>query len=699
MATRDGAERVQWEQDQQPATEQQKKLVAQIVRDFPLSCGMFEYEDYQTSPTQGNASDFITRALEENFDRAAKRKNYIQYIANRPHAQRIGAHGLFTSADGPLTLSQVAEAVSSHPGTVWLPIISLRREDAARLGYDNAESWRNLLSSYAMEMAQGLKIPWEDFRWYAAFHNESHHPHIHMVCYSADPTKGFLTKQGIADIKSGLAKEIFRNELTELYRQQTQRRDTLNQDAETVMQELLRRMEDGTADNPRMEELMTHLADRLRFTSGKKQYGYLKAPLKAVVDEIVDELAKDPRVTNAYDLWYQMREEVLRTYRNDLPERLPLSQQKEFKRIKNMVIQEATRLGELNQVFQPEENVQEQHEKDEEQSPNKLERLRQAAERGNPSAQYHLGKLLLQGNEIPKDAKLTNFFFKKQEDIRPLFQSQLEACGVDYFDFYLMHAQGAATFAYFKQCRAYETALELKAEGKIRHFGISFHDRAEVLEQILTEYPQVEVVQIQFNYLDYEDPAVESRKCYEVCRKYGKPVIVMEPVKGGTLANLPELAQAVLDELGGGSAASYAIRYAAGFDGMMMVLSGMSSMDQMVENISFMKDFRPLDDKELDAIDKVREIYHSMNLIPCTACRYCVAGCPKHISIPDLLAVMNTKQIHHDWNADYYYNVVHTGGGKGKASDCIQCGKCEKACPQHLPIRKLLVDVAKEFEK
>ena len=405
MATRDGAERVQWEQDQQPATEQQKKLVAQIVRDFPLSCGMFEYEDYQTSPTQGNASDFITRALEENFDRAAKRKNYIQYIANRPHAQRIGAHGLFTSADGPLTLSQVAEAVSSHPGTVWLPIISLRREDAARLGYDNAESWRNLLSSYAMEMAQGLKIPWEDFRWYAAFHNESHHPHIHMVCYSADPTKGFLTKQGIADIKSGLAKEIFRNELTELYRQQTQRRDTLNQDAETVMQELLRRMEDGTADNPRMEELMTHLADRLRFTSGKKQYGYLKAPLKAVVDEIVGELAKDPRVANAYDLWYQMREEVLRTYRNDLPERLPLSQQKEFKRIKNMVIQEATRLGELNQVFQPEENVQEQHEKDEEQSPNKLERLRQAAERGNPSAQYHLGKLLLQGNEIPKDAK------------------------------------------------------------------------------------------------------------------------------------------------------------------------------------------------------------------------------------------------------------------------------------------------------
>lgn len=295
--------------------------------------------------------------------------------------------------------------------------------------------------------------------------------------------------------------------------------------------------------------------------------------------------------------------------------------------------------------------------------------------------------------------KLTNVFFKRREDIHPLFYNQLKACGVDYFDFYLMHAQGADNFDYFKKCHAYETALELKAEGKIRRFGISFHDRAEVLEQILTEYPQIEVVQIQFNYLDYEDPAVESRKCYEVCCKYGKPVIVMEPVKGGTLANLPETAQAMLDELDGGSATSYAIRFAAGFKGIFMVLSGMSSMEQMEENVGFMNDFRPLDAKELKAIDQIREIYHAMNLIPCTACRYCVAECPKHISIPDLLAVMNAKQIHHDWNADYYYNVVHTGGGKGKASDCIQCGKCEKACPQRLQIRKLLVDVAEEFER
>lgn len=295
--------------------------------------------------------------------------------------------------------------------------------------------------------------------------------------------------------------------------------------------------------------------------------------------------------------------------------------------------------------------------------------------------------------------KLTSPYFNKQEDIRPFFESQLEACGVDYFDFYLMHAQCIDTFAYFKKHHAYETALELMEEGKFRHFGISFHDRAEVLEQILTEYPQIEVVQIQFNYVDYDDPAVESRKCYEVCRKFGKPVIVMEPVKGGNLVNLPESAKVILDELQGGSPASYALRFAAGFEGIMMVLSGMSDMAQMQDNISSMKDFQPLSDKELAAVNQVQEIFKSMNLIPCTSCRYCVAGCPKQIAIPDLFAVMNTKQIYHDWNADYYYNTVHTGGGNAKASECIKCGKCEKACPQHLHIRDLLVDVAKEFEK
>ena len=294
--------------------------------------------------------------------------------------------------------------------------------------------------------------------------------------------------------------------------------------------------------------------------------------------------------------------------------------------------------------------------------------------------------------------KLTGTFFNKEEDIRPFFESQLAACGVDYFDFYLMHAQNKSVFEKFKKCRAYETAFELKAEGKVKHVGLSFHDSADVLDKILTEYPQVEVVQIQLNYVDFDDPSVQSEKCYQVCRKHDKPVIVMEPVKGGSLVNLTDDAKKVFSDLGGGSPASYAIRFAAGFEGIFMVLSGMSNTEQMKDNLSYMKDFKPLDEKEMAAVDKVCEIIRSKHLIPCTSCGYCTDGCPKHISIPDLFSCMNAKRAYHDWNADYYYGEVYTKHNS-KASDCIGCGKCEKICPQHLPVRQLLKDVAKEFEK
>ena len=355
MATRNGVERIDPGRDGWQATKRQKEMIKQILRDFPLSRGIFEYEDYLVTPTRSNASEFITRALEDNYDRIAKVDNYLNYIATRPRAQRIGSHGLFTGAEDSLVLAQIAEAVAMHPGNVWLPIISLRREDAARLGYDKADEWKALLSKYAMDMAEAMKIPWEDFRWYAAFHDEAHHPHVHMVCFSADPSKGFLTKQGIVQIKSGLAKEIFRQDLTELYQKQTQRRNELNTDARAALRGVIEEMQSGNIQNVHIEERLQYLADRLRFLSGKKQYGYLKAPLKAVVDEIVDELAKDPRVASAYDLWYELREDVLRTYKDDLPERLPLSEQKEFKRLKNLVIEEAVKLGQRQQVFHPDD--------------------------------------------------------------------------------------------------------------------------------------------------------------------------------------------------------------------------------------------------------------------------------------------------------------------------------------------------------
>ena len=300
--------------------------------------------------------------------------------------------------------------------------------------------------------------------------------------------------------------------------------------------------------------------------------------------------------------------------------------------------------------------------------------------------------------------KLTMNFFDKESDIRNVFEKQLETCGVSYFDYYLMHAQGKVNYEKYKKCRAYEVAQELKAEGKIRHVGLSFHDNAEYLDMILTEHPEVELVQIQLNYVDYDDPGVQSRKCLEVCEKHQKPVVVMEPVKGGSLVNLPAEADNILKGLNGSSNAinysnaGLAIRFAASCKQVFMVLSGMSSLEQMQDNIATMKDFEPLNETEHAAIKKVCEIFKAQNLIPCTACRYCVDGCPKKILIPDLFADMNAKKQHHDWNSDYYYNQVHTQG-HGKASDCIKCGKCEKACPQHLEIRTLLEQVAGVFEK
>ena len=302
--------------------------------------------------------------------------------------------------------------------------------------------------------------------------------------------------------------------------------------------------------------------------------------------------------------------------------------------------------------------------------------------------------------------KLTSMYFHKEEEIRPFFENQLKWCGVDYFDVYLMHAQNAAEFEKYKKCHAYETALQLKEEGKIRHFGISFHDKAVVLDQILTEYPQVEIVQIQFNYLDYEDPSVEARKVYEVCRKHNKPVLVMEPVKGGSLVKLPEDAQKIFDDLNAQegtqmSNASYAIRYAAGFDGMKVVLSGMSDLQQMKDNLSYMKEFQPLNAKEKEAVAKVVEVFHGLDMIPCTACHYCVDEnhCPQHIRVPDVVACLNSTKALHDWIMDFYYSSVLTANGSGKASECIGCGGCERVCPQHLEIRKLLGDVAATFEK
>ena len=294
--------------------------------------------------------------------------------------------------------------------------------------------------------------------------------------------------------------------------------------------------------------------------------------------------------------------------------------------------------------------------------------------------------------------KLTRDYFETEEDIRPFFEKQLKLCGVDYFDFYLMHAQGRGNYDHFRKCRAYETAFELKKEGKIRHVGLSFHDTADVLEQILKDYPQVDVVQIQYNYLDYENLGVQSRKLRDVCRKYDKPILVMEPVKGGQLAKLPEQALEPFKKLGDASPASYAMRFAAGAEGVCCVLSGMSSMEQMEDNIRTMLDPQPLSGPETEAAEETTRIMHSLKLIDCTSCHYCTDGCPVGIRIPEIFSCRNTQETMEDWDGVFAYNNFFTGPGT-KASDCIACGQCEEACPQHLPVTRLLAQIAEEYEK
>ncbi len=303
-------------------------------------------------------------------------------------------------------------------------------------------------------------------------------------------------------------------------------------------------------------------------------------------------------------------------------------------------------------------------------------------------------------NSFTLASKLPTMFLKKEGDQERIFDEQLAKCGVDYFDYYLLHSLSISNYKAVERFDSFAFVARKKAEGKIRHVGFSFHDSAELLDEILTRHPEVEFVQLQINYMDWENESIQSRKCYEVVRRHGKQVVVMEPVKGGTLAKLPAEAEAILREVHPtASPASWAIRYAAGLEGVMMVLSGMSSLDQLMDNTDYMRCFEPLAEREYAAIDRVVEILNRAIAIPCTACRYCVDGCPMHIAIPDYFTLYNTEKqsINQGFSIQsvYYDNLTKS---HGRASDCIACRKCEHICPQHLTIVDYLKQVAETFE-
>ncbi|MDD4714859.1 MAG: MobP3 family relaxase [Candidatus Absconditabacteria bacterium] len=456
IATRDGVERIRVEDKNLSSTIKQEELIVQIIKEFPSTKNLFEYEDYIGNPTIENASEFIGIAIEQNVDKIGKRKNYVDYIANRPRVEKMGKHGLFTGGNDSLVLSRIANEVANHKGNIWTPIISLRREDATRLGYDNAESWHNMLSYYAIDIAESLKIKPENFRWYAAFHNEGHHPHVHLICYSTDPKEGYLTKKGIEKMKSGLVKNIFGQELEGIYIEQSKRRDELKHESREVLMQLISEMKNGMVQNNKIEEKLIELAERLQFTKGKRQYGYLQPQIKGMVDEIVDELSKDERIRKAYNLWYEMRNEALHSYMDSLPEPLPLSQQKEFKSIKNMIIKEADILNKGNITFEEHDDADEmiaeeiytddllmhdtvvinqeldkinlnskstlfyygkakvilkEENPDEDDIKRAINFLEIASDNGNQFAQYMLGKLYLLGRYVSEDKEMAKEYF------------------------------------------------------------------------------------------------------------------------------------------------------------------------------------------------------------------------------------------------------------------------------------------------
>ena len=345
IATR---ERVEILPDDRPPTRKQEQLIAKLVKDFPDTKTLYEYASYQAKPTKAAASAFLALALESNWDVLRQSEQYLKYIATRPRAERLGSHGLFGDSDG-VSLEKAMEELEQYTGNVWTHILSLKREDAARLGFDNAAAWKNLLRAHRNEIAAAMKIPPADFRWYAAFHDEGEHPHVHMMAWSAKPGQAYLTKEGIRQIKSRLTNDIFRDEMLHLYEQKSASRDELVRQARRAMLELVQAMQAGLCDHPEAEQLMQELAAQLGTVKGKKSYGYLPKRLKGLVDEIVDQMERLPIVRQCYDQWLLLQGKVDGYYHDKLRERLPLSKENEFRQIKNAVIWEAERLR-LGQV-------------------------------------------------------------------------------------------------------------------------------------------------------------------------------------------------------------------------------------------------------------------------------------------------------------------------------------------------------------
>ena len=422
IATR---ERVEIVPDDRPPTRKQEQLIQKLVKDFPETNELLEYDDYKNAPTKANASSFITLALEQNWSRVQSTEGYAKYIATRPRAERLGSHGLFGDADH-VSLDTAMDELSHYTGNVWTHIISLKREDAMRLGYDHAAAWRTLLRAHRNDIAAAMNIDPRDFRWYAAFHNEGNHPHVHMMAWSATPGQAYLDRDGIRQIKSTLTNQIFQQELLHLYEEKSVSRDELVRQTRQAMLELAQRMRDGLCICPDAEKGLWDLSQKMNGVQGKKVYGYLPKPMKQLVDEVVDAMAKLSTVNKCYQKWWELQCQVNDYYYAQQRQRPPLSQQEEFRQIKNTVIKEAEHICKGRMSFEDAALAQEDEPVDDrsmsydcwelrkiiadestplEERDKAAEELEQIANQGDPHAQYLMGLLYRDGGLLVPDAE------------------------------------------------------------------------------------------------------------------------------------------------------------------------------------------------------------------------------------------------------------------------------------------------------
>ena len=343
IATRESVE--VREQSKKYSTENQKKLLNELLNDFPESKKYLEFEDYKNNPTAENASELISIIIERNADVIGNRQNFVGYMAMRPGVEKRGEHGLFNESNEPIVLDQVAEEVANHPGNVWSHVVSLRREDAIRLGYDNSDRWRELVMRHIADIAEQTKIPLCNLKWYGAFHDTTHHPHIHLIVYSTNPKQGFLTKQGIDKIRSVFANDIFHDELQSIYQEQTLRRDELKMESKKYVEQLVKQIAENHFHNANLENLILTLKNQLDNTKGKKVYGYLKPEVKKTVDEIFRILSQDENISALYEKWCELERQKYKVYAQKEKEFPPLWENKVFQPVRNMIIRQVLNMN------------------------------------------------------------------------------------------------------------------------------------------------------------------------------------------------------------------------------------------------------------------------------------------------------------------------------------------------------------------